>query len=241
MGVHSGDDERRRKPGQDGVGSVPAPWGEAVIPDDIAELADEAAEVRRELRRERRLRRMGGGDDTGPGIIGPLLVVLLTMTMALVSLFGGFWPRVPAADEAGEGTRAAGVRNVPDLTLSDANGSEVRLRDAGPAVILNVGRCACAELIGESAAVAGRNSVSLLVVGQPTAPDLAPIVRQTQPGQVLALADPSGALARRVVPDRAPEKGSAVVILLGGDGSMRQVMTDVRSAEEFAAGAAQLT
>ena len=244
MSAHSGDEERGRQPGPDGVDSVPAPWGEVIIPDDISELADDAAEIRRELQREHRsrrwARRLGVREDaaSGPGILGPICVVLLTMSLALVSLFGGFWPNVSAEPDSGQARGPSGSRLIPDVTLTDANGADVRLRDAGPAIILHVGACECTDLIAESAAVAGRAEAPLLVVGQPAAPDLAPILKRT--GTVRALDDPRGALARRLFPSRAPARGTAIAVLLARDGSMRQVMTDVRSAEEFASGAAHL-
>src|SRR5690606_6148008 len=42
----------------DGLPGLPPEWGRIVIPDDPADLAEEATEVRRELRREARRRRI---------------------------------------------------------------------------------------------------------------------------------------------------------------------------------------
>jgi hypothetical protein len=73
-----------RQPGEDnGVSGLPEEWGRVVIPDDAAELAALAEEVRGELRyddrlarRERRL---------------PFIVLAVTVIVTLASLFSVPW------------------------------------------------------------------------------------------------------------------------------------------------------
>lgn len=244
MGAVSGDDDRRQPAGSDGLGNapVPAPWGDVVIPDDLSELATEADQVRRELRLARRRRRWGRlvglTDATGPGITAPLLIIVLAMGLALASLFGGMW-QYSSSGKSHASPRGVG-HPVPELTLVDASGDPVALEDVHPAVILALGHCTCTNLVAETAALTNRERLTLLVVGQPKAPALAPIVKGKDPHLVRSLADPDGRLARSVAPSRAPKQGTALVVLVATDGTMTQVLTDVQSAEEFAASARRL-
>ncbi|MGH3648931.1 MAG: hypothetical protein ACRDTM_17355 [Micromonosporaceae bacterium] len=246
MGTRSADDDSRKP---DGVTSppepVPSPWGEVVIPDDISELSAEAEQVRHELRAERRHRRwtrwLGGGDSSdGPGVVGPLFIVALAMTLAMTSLFGGFWPYQPAGRDSGEARAPSVGQQLPELTLADSDGTSVRLRELRPVVILAVGKCTCTNLIAETAVIARQERLTLAVVGQPGAPALPPVVEGDDPDAVRSLADPRGVVARTAVPDRAPRTGTAVVVLVNGAGSMTHVLNDVQSAEEFAAVARRL-
>jgi hypothetical protein len=213
-----------------------------VIPDDLSELATEADQVRRELRLARRRRRWGRlvglTDATGPGITAPLLIIVLAMGLALASLFGGMW-QYSSSGKSHASPRGVG-HPVPELTLVDASGDPVALEDVHPAVILALGHCTCTNLVAETAALTNRERLTLLVVGQPKAPALAPIVKGKDPHLVRSLADPDGRLARSVAPSRAPKQGTALVVLVATDGTMTQVLTDVQSAEEFAASARRL-
>lgn len=247
MGALSADDDGRKPDGLTSAHEpVPAPWGQVVVPDDISELDDEVAQVRRELRTRRRRKRLsrwfGITDPSdGPGVVGPLFIVAVAMTLALTSLFGGFWPYQPADRTTGDGAPPSAGQQLPELVLTDAYGAAVPLRDLRPVVIIAVGRCACTNLIAEAAALARHEKLTLAVVGQPNAPTLAPAVEGDQPEAVRSLADPRGVVARTVVPDRAPRTGTAVVVLVARDGVMTQVLNDVQSVEEFAAGARQLS
>lgn len=244
MGALTGDDDGRR-PDSDGTPdvppSVPTPWGELPIPDDVSELVEETAAVRRKLRFvrwRRRLRRLMGPDDDpqGPGIVGPLLIVVLAMTIGLGSLFSGFWPYQSNHQVPG-GTRIYGVpHRLPDLVLTDAHGRRVRLADIRPSVIISVTRCVCTDLITQAAAMTRRKGITLVVVDQPTPADLPPSVLNGAPDRVLCLADPDGRLSRSLAPTRAPRHGTAMVVLVANDGSMAQVLADVRSAHQFAPG-----
>ncbi|MGH3663555.1 MAG: hypothetical protein ACRDTQ_17090 [Micromonosporaceae bacterium] len=248
MAALNGDDEPRRPPSPDSIVSLPPPWGDVVIPDDVSALDDVAAQVRRQLRREASPRHAarakwwsGRRDASGrPGILGPALVVFLAMTLALVSLFGGVWPALPDGKGSPSRPRAGPGNQLPDLTLADRSGAPVRLRDTAPSIILSLGGCACVNLIKDAAAVAERAGVSLVAIGRPTAPT-APAITSGNP-EVRTLADPRGAFTKAVAPPprRPVSQDSALVVLLAGDGAIREVKADVKSAEEFATGAQAL-
>ncbi|HEX2418234.1 MAG TPA: hypothetical protein VHJ83_08965 [Micromonosporaceae bacterium] len=244
MGALTGDDDGLRPdrdPTPDGPLSVNTPWGRLPIPDDISELADEAADVRRGLRRSRwrhRLWRLLAADDDprGPGIIGPLLVMALAMTIGLGSLFGGFWPH-RSNDLASGATRVHDVpERLPELILADPHGRQVQLAVFRPSVIISVARCICADLIAQAAAMTRRKGIPLIVVDQPTAADLPPSVPRDVPGRIVCVADPEDKLSRTVASLRETRRGTAMVLLVAGDGSLTQVLADVRSAHEFAPG-----
>jgi hypothetical protein len=244
VGAVSGDDDRREPGGSDGIENarVPAPWGEVVIPDDISELAAEADQVRRELRRAHLRRRWGRliglTDSNGPALVGPLLIITLAMGVALASLFGGVWP-YPSGGNGQSSSRGVG-HPVPALTLKDAKGVAVPLHDVHPAVILDVGRCACGGLIAETTTLTNQERLPLLVIGQPKAPAIAAAVKGKDPYLVRSLADPDGRLVKLVAAGVAPKSGTALVVLVATDGTMTQVVNDVQSAEEFATGARRL-
>lgn len=242
------DDEARRSDADDTPdvpASVRTPWGEIQIPDDVSALADEAAEVRRALRvtrwqrRWRRLARRRDGRQ-GPGVIGPLLAVVLAMSVGVASLLGGFLPY--AAEQASGGTRVRDAPSrLPDLTLTAADGRQVRLSQVHPSVILAVARCACADLVADTAAITRRNGIPLLVVDQPVARRLPLNVLAGDPDMVRSLADPQGRLPGRVAPGWAPRGNTALVALVAADGSLRQVLADVRSTDQYAAAVGRLT
>src|SRR5262245_27143844 len=99
-----GDNGGNRPPdngGQpDGVPDLPPEWGVIVIPDDPAELAEEAACVRRELRREARRDRWRrrlhlpprGSTDDSAAVGIPLLIMTIAVLATLTSLFAVAWP-----------------------------------------------------------------------------------------------------------------------------------------------------
>lgn len=90
-----------------GLPDLPPEWGEVVIPDDPAELADEAEYIRRELRHEARQHRRASwrarwrrrlhlpeqlDDPEHPSLLLPLLVLGIAVLITLLSLLLVAWP-----------------------------------------------------------------------------------------------------------------------------------------------------
>ncbi|MEE3918808.1 hypothetical protein V2I01_11130 [Micromonospora sp. BRA006-A] len=74
----------------DGLPGLPPEWGRVVVPDDASALADEARQVRRELRRARQ----GSGRRAVPARLGlPALILLVSMLVTLAGLAAVTWPR----------------------------------------------------------------------------------------------------------------------------------------------------
>lgn len=243
MGALTGDEDDHR-PGRDGgfddawnvPPSVPTPWGEIPIPDDASALTEETADVRRALRRTRWRRLLLGPVDRpgGPGIVGPLLAVALTVMVGVGSLLGGFWPYQPDDDMSG-GTRIGNApERVPDLVLTDAHGQPVRLASIRPSVIISVMQCVCADLITQAATITRRRNVPLVIVHRPAVACPPPSVATSGPDHVVCLADPETALPGSVAATRPPRDGTAMVVLVAADGSVTQALTDVDSAHQFA-------
>ncbi len=243
MGALTGDEDDRR-PGPDGgydnassvPPSVPTPWGQVPIPDDASALSEETAEVRRTLRRTRWRRRLLGHVDHpgGPGIVGPLLAVALTVVIGVGSLFGGFWPYQPD-DDTSSGTRIGDApERVPDLVLTNAHGQPVRLSSIRPSVIISVARCGCTDLLTQAATITRRRNLPLVIAHRPAVACPPPSVATTGADRVVCLADPQDALPGTVAASRPPRHGTAVVVLVAPDGSVAQALTDVESAHQFA-------
>jgi hypothetical protein len=90
-----------------GPPDLPPEWGEVLIPDDASELDEEAATVRKELRKEsRRARRHVWGDrwrrrlhlpqriddPEEPSLLLPMLVLGVALLITLLSLLMIAWP-----------------------------------------------------------------------------------------------------------------------------------------------------
>jgi hypothetical protein len=140
---------------------LPPEWGSIVIPDDPAALAAEADEVRRELRRQARLNRLRALVGLGPRRRGdsslgvPLVIMAVAVVTTLLSLFVVTWDHGRATTPVGPDA-ALEQTAVPlaAVTLTDASGSRVRLKDVLPALLLMVEDCDCDELISDIAASA---------------------------------------------------------------------------------------
>jgi hypothetical protein len=223
---------------------VPPEWGSVVIPDDPAELADEAAEVRRQLRRQLRGRRwrkrlhlpvrpLRAGDD-GAAMGVALMIVSIAVLATMVSLFAIAWPGRPpprpAPSEAGAapptGT-AASPADLPDVPLTAADGSPVRLRDSLPAVVLLVDDCACTALFADTAsAVAGVDpTIAVVTVGRGSVAPPAPAAR------AVVAEDLKGALWVKLgVPMGT---GRAAAVLADVTGKVVAVVPAVSSVDDF--------
>ncbi len=200
-GAHSGD-----------LPDFPPEWGTIVIPDDAAELDDEASELRRELRRVSRRSRLRSafglappGEDA-PSLGVPVVIMAVAVITTLLSLFVVTWDhRRSATAPVGPGTASATAVPLMSVTLADAAGARVQLGDVLPAVLLLVQGCDCPELI-EAIAAAAPAPITVIPVDRtaPCAVGAAPNVR--------CLADPDGALTSRYAtsdpPGRGPPDGS---------------------------------
>jgi hypothetical protein len=222
-------------------GGLPG-WGHIVIPDDPSELADEAARVREELRREARrhrwVRRMGWLVDIGPS--GRLTVRLSTLLLSmaifatLASLFTlgytGTQRGGPLRSDDTPAMPTAQPRAVPALDLLDGDGRAVSLRSHLPAVVLLTEGCDCHELVAATAAAAPPG-VSVVVVGR-TAPALPTTVVGLDNARPLG--DPAGELRSLIgLPPSAPEAG---VLLVAGNADIIQALPSVTTIDDFRVG-----
>lgn len=220
------DDEGRRPPDPDGLPGLPPEWGPIVIPDDLSELADEAAQLRRELRRERwrsRLhlpRRALGGARRPRILLAPSIVMVLAILLTVASLFAAVAPGRTRSTGVG---RDRGGESLPDLVLADGQGTPVHLSDYRPAVVILVDGCACPDLTKATAA-ALPSGVALLLVGKEA-------VRDSRP-EGLRLADPTGQLRAKVGAGTAvPE--AATVLLVNRQGRIVRILPATRSVGDF--------
>jgi hypothetical protein len=219
-------------PPEDGGGAhrgdmpdFPPEWGTIIIPDDAAELDEEAAALRRELRRESRRTRLrrafglapAGGDTPSLGV--PVVIMAVAVITTLLSLFVVTWDHRPSATApVGPGGAGAPATNVPltNVTLADAAGARVQLGNVLPAVLLLVSGCDCADLI-KAVAAAAPPPITILPVAKaaPCAVGTATNVR--------CLADPDGTLTSRYPPasgSGSPTSGAP------GQPTTRAVMVD---------------
>jgi hypothetical protein len=241
----------------DGLPGLPPEWGTVVIPDDPAELADEAAELRRELRRQTRRgtwrRRLGlppraesagwgrfrqassaGGEESHPSLGLPLLIMSIAVIATLTSLFAVAWPGRNNHQVLGpQSSRNTAVttptaETLPDdLVLADAAGAAVRLTAVTPAAVLLVDDCATCDGLVTDTVAAAPKPVTVLVVGR-TVPTLAPDVTRAR-----RLEDPQERLrdALRLGP---PQKLAAVVLVARG-GEIVQKHSAVERVDTFRA------
>ncbi|PWU51497.1 hypothetical protein DLJ47_21350 [Micromonospora sp. S4605] len=218
------------KPDADGPGlpDLPPEWGRVVVPDDASALADEAARVRRELRRSGPAR---------PALAFPLLVLLVAVLTTVAGLFAVTWPRSSRTDEPTVVPRPTPAelagRPLPALDLVDAGQSPVPLRGLLPAVIVLVDGCACADRVVEAAAAAPAGVTVVTVTGDRT------VATTPSPGPgVRPLADPAGGL--RAFLHLPARPGTATVLLVDRSGVLLRVVPEVHSVEDYRADLARL-
>jgi hypothetical protein len=182
MGTLRGDNGGDRPSEGGGLPGLPPEWGTIVIPDDAAELQHEATlihkEMRRHTRRNRWRRRFGlptrvvrAGDDDTPTLGLPLLIMSIAIIATLTSLFAIAWPSRAGQPASTHPTTPASTWVVPDLTLSDATGTTIKLRAALPAVVLMIDDCTCAQLITDTAKLVDPK-VTVLAVARDKVPAL---------------------------------------------------------------------
>ncbi|SCF35288.1 hypothetical protein [Micromonospora mirobrigensis] len=222
----------------DGLPDLPPEWGRVVVPDDASALAAEAAQLRRELRRQAAVRRRRRLLGLRPGPDGrlPLRLSLLVLLVAVLTTVAGLaavtWPRSPRGGarptvlpQATAGDLVG--RPLPALDLVGPDQRPVPLRGLLPAVILLVDGCACAERVTEAAVAAPAGVTVVTVVGKHAAGPT-----PTAPGPpVLALADPAGGLRaflRLPVPT-----GRATALLVDRYGTLTEVVPQVGTVEDY--------
>lgn len=182
------------------VSGLPPEWGRIVIPDDASALSAEAEQVRGELTN----RRFSVDPPRRPTerrhTVGvSLLIMSVAVLITLVSLFAMAWsgsslPQPPAPEP----------EPMPAITLQEVGGPPVALHTVGPAVILLVEECDCADLINDTRETAPPH-VTVVVVDQ-APPSQAP------PAGVRWLLDPDGAV--RATLGLSPPTGVAATVLL---------------------------
>jgi hypothetical protein len=225
----------------DGLPELPPEWGIVVVPDDPAELAEESAEVRRELRREARHGRwrrwLGLSGPVSPeGLPSPrlpILIMAIAVLAALISMVAMGWQREalrPPTSTTGQPTAASTdavteLRSLPALELIDSAGGTVSLRSLTPSVILLTDSCDCADLIRATAAAAP-NEVRIVTVARTSSPP-APAAFGVQ-----SLGDPTGELRKAV---GLAGDGQAVALLVNRDGQVVRAIPGVSAVDAYRA------
>jgi hypothetical protein len=240
MGSLRGDNGGESPPNGGGLPNLPPEWGTVVIPDDPAELAKEAGQIRRALRRRNRRnrwrRRLHRPPLTGPvapdsRMLGlPILVMAIAMVATLVSLFALAWPNTSRHPTTSPPQRppTTAAPTLPDLTLQDADGTAVHLRNNLPAVFLLADGCACDNLM-LATAQAVPAGVTVVAVGH-----IPPALPSHSPGRrIRAVADPSGML--RAAYANSPPADDVVGILVKGTGEIVRTVRPVAAVTDLPA------
>ncbi|MEU0151119.1 hypothetical protein [Micromonospora fulviviridis] len=212
----------------DGLPDLPPEWGRVVVPDDASALAEEARQIRRELRGARRQAtprgRLGPAGRPPPGL--PVLVLLVAVLITLTGLAAVTWPR--SSRSGGAPTvlpyPTAPVGPLPALDLVGPGDAPVPLRSLLPAMIILVDACVCAEQVGTAAATAPPG-VTLVTVTESRSAE-AP----TTPG-VRPLADPAGGLRSYLHLSAHP--GTAAALLVDRQGALVRVVPELGPAADY--------
>jgi hypothetical protein len=229
----------------DDLPELPPGWGPIRIPDDPSELAEEAAQVRRELRERPRAARPADGTAAAgaarpgrgrhateirrhpaapaaepPSLRLPLLIVTAALIAAVASLFAVAWSgarRQPVVEETAQTTATPTARTVPALDLLDETGRPVSLRGLLPAAIVLTDACVCERELRAvaDAAPPGVTVIGLNGEGQAAATSSA---AQPAPRPVRRLRDPGGELRRFL--GTAPTPDHAPLLVVEGTGEV---------------------
>jgi hypothetical protein len=228
----------------DGLPGLPADWGSIVIPDDPAELAAEAALVRRELRQRARRgawrQRLGLAPDGGISALRlSLLIMPLALLAALTSLFAVVWPgqlRQPTASRTSSGGSPG--RTLPALDLVDANATPVALRGLLPAVILLIDSCACADQVTAATRAVPAGVTVITVTSGQSRPSPLPSPPPMVTGPLHALADPAAELRGFLQVTAQP--GTATAVLVARSGEIVRILPVLTSSADYQADLPQL-
>jgi hypothetical protein len=244
MGTLRGDNGGGRPSDGGGLPDLPPEWGTVIIPDDPAELAEEASEVRRELRRfarrnrwRRRLHMAPVSESTSrdiPSLGLPILIMAIAIVATLTSLFALSWPGPAAHPTASPPLHASSsTPTVPDLTLIESDGRNLPLRNTLPAVLLLADGCGCADLAVATASDVPAG-VTVVLVGRiaPPLPSGVPIGLR-----LISAADTEGAL-RSAYGGGLPS--GVVAVLVRGTGEVVHAVRAVTTVDDFRADLAKL-
>ena len=233
--------------GYDGLPDLPPEWGSIVIPDDPAELADDAALVRHELRWRRRRavwrRRLGLVPLSGraPAVLRlPLIITAIAIIAALTSLFAVVWPpaRPSALPRAGNSAGGSAGRSIPVLDLVGADGSPVPLRSLLPAVIILIDGCTCTAQV-QNALRAVPPGVRVVTVDRRAAPTATAMPSPQGPvTPIHALLDPTGEL--RGALRMTPQPGTATALFAARSGQVVRILPTAGAVGDYPAELSQL-
>jgi hypothetical protein len=245
MGTLRGDDGGGQPPdggAPDGLPGLPPEWGLVVIPDDISALDEDAAPVQRQFRREARRLRWRRRlhlkarpprryTEDNPGLAVPLMIMSIAVTATLTSLFAialpvhnrplGLHPTLATSQLTNAPTGTA----LPDITLTSADGHQVKLRDSAPAAILVLDTCACVQLVTQTVTAAPAG-VAVLAVAPTRGGDAG-----SGDGRVPLLVGAAATL-RSAVPSGAPLPDRALVLLVDAGNHVVRALPAV-SVDEF--------
>ncbi|WP_319463491.1 hypothetical protein [Micromonospora sp. RTP1Z1] len=225
----------------DGLPDLPPEWGRVVVPDDASALAEEARQLRHELRRSRRRaawrRRLGltPRPDGRPPLGLPVLILMVAVLTTLGGLAAVTWPGSSRSGGSPTVVPYPGpVGPLPALDLVDAEDSPVPLRALLPAVILLVDACACAEQVADAATTAPTGVTVVTVAG---GRDVSP-APSSAGAPVRALADPAGGL--RAYLHLPAHPGTATALLVNREGAVIRVVPELETVEDYRADLAGL-
>ncbi|MEU1754665.1 hypothetical protein ABZ436_18630 [Micromonospora matsumotoense] len=222
----------------DGLPDLPPEWGRVVVPDDASALADEAAQLRRELRRRSSATRWRGRlgltprPDGRPPLGLPLLMLLVAVLATSVGLVTVTWPRSSRGTDRPtvlpqSATPAPLVgRSLPALDLVDVDQTPVPLRGLLPAMIILVDGCACAAQVAAAASAAPDGVQVVSVAGGREVTPAPPVG-----GPVRALADPAGEL--RAALHLPAQPGAAPALLVDRAGTVVRVLPELGAAADY--------
>jgi hypothetical protein len=153
------------------------------------------------------------------GVRAPVLIISMAVLVTVASLFASAWPspsRSPATQRTASTTGEVGG-TLPALELIGADGAHVPLRAQRPAVILLTDGCDCTQLITDTIAVVPRDIEVVTVTAVASSPSTGGTpptgaTPQAQGKTLLALRDPTGALAKSLSLETADDTAAAVMV-----------------------------
>lgn len=245
MGKHHGGDSGNPPDGDHqpdepvDLPELPPEWGDLTIPDDPSELAAEAEQVRRELA-ERRAAEAGhpsfgffrsreSAGERQPSVGGPLLIMSVAVLITLISLFAMAWSG--SSRPTGVDPEADPVETLPQVTLTDADGSPVALTAQAPVAILLIEECTdCANLVAATAGAAPPG-VTVAAVGH-SPPPPPPGLEPDAPTPLL-LGDPYQVVRASLA--LAAPTNAATVVLVNADQQVTHTFPTVTAIGQFQA------